>query len=243
MKLARWYVTLAGCFSLGCDDGVLRAFEPRSSMLGEAAAPGRDPEPGGGSGGGGDGGGGGGSGTGSTQPVAGGGSGGASSPLLIDDFEDGDARAKEPRGWWYPINDGTGTQGFGIEPIGSGGTSVYALRAHGSGFELWGAAVGVNLVGESTPVNALSHEQLCFAARVEAGSNTAVRVLFAREKDQSYSQELSLSQRWARYCLPLRGFAAPDDTALAPNELIALQFFFPPPAPFAVWLDDVEIVP
>lgn len=178
----------------------------------------------------------------SYEPAAGAGSGGASAALLIDDFEDGDARAKEPLGWWYPINDGTGTQGFGIEPTSNGATSVYALRAHGSGFEEWGAAVGVNLVGDSTSFDALSYRELCFVARVEADTESAIRVLFVRDS-RSYSRELSLSENWTRYCLPLGSFVGPDDSVLVPSELVALQFFFAPVSPFAVWLDDVEFVP
>src|SRR6187402_3081243 len=151
MSCAGRCLILVGCFSAACDDGVLRAFEPSSAMLGDAGELGTDPELGGG---GGIAGGFGGGGTTSTEPVAGAGAGGARGPLLVDDFEDGDTRAKEPRGWWYPVNDGTGTQGFGIEPVNSSTSSVYALRTHGGGFEDWGAAVGVNLLSESTPLNA-----------------------------------------------------------------------------------------
>jgi hypothetical protein len=229
------HLILAGCLSAACDNGVLRAFEPSASMLGDAGERGTDPQPGGGSAGGP-----GGGGSTSIEPVAGAGAGGAPSPLLIDDFEDGDTRAKEPRGWWYPINDETGTQGFGIEPISSGTTSVYALRTHGSGFQDWGAAVGVNLLSESTPLNALSYEELCFTARVEAGTDPAIRVHFVRDGDRHYEQALSLSEDWARYCVPLGGFIGPDDAALVAKDLLALQFFFAPRSPFALWLDDVE---
>jgi hypothetical protein len=157
-----------------------------------------------------------------------------------------------PLGWWYPVNDGTGTQGFGIEPINSGTASVYALRTHGSGFQNWGAAVGVDLnrrvdaasgqTGESTPLSAVNYQQLCFVARVEAGSSTLMQVHFVRG-GQHYIQELSLSDAWTRYCRPLVDFTTSAQVALVPSELVALQFFFVPGAPFVFWLDDVELTP
>lgn len=178
------------------------------------------------------------------QVVAGAGSGGqvVSLPLLIDDFEDGDIRAKEPLGWWYPVNDETGTQGFGIEPGNRGTASVYALRTHGNGFESWGSAVGVDLVGDAKPLALASSSKLCFDARVEAGSSTAIEVHLLRGT-LHYNREVSLSEAWVRYCLPVADFSAATRETLVPDELIALQFFFAPASPFAFWLDDVELVP
>lgn len=233
MSRARRFVALAGCLLGACDDGVLRAFEPRASALGgggEDTGPGA--EAGGGRGG-----------TTPSDPVAGAGNAAPSSPLLIDDFEDGDPRAKVPLGWWYPFNDGTSTQGFGIEPVSRGTASLYALRTHGSGFLEWGAGVGVNLIGESTPLNALSYQKLCFFARVEADIGDPIQVHVLRDTQTHYNQEVSLSENWTRYCLPLVDFVGQNGAALVPNELTALQFFFLPGAPFVLWLDDVSIEP
>jgi hypothetical protein len=162
-------------------------------------------------------------------------------PLFIDDFEDGDPRAKLPLGWWYPVNDETSAQGIAIEPI-VGGTSVYALRTHGRDFLDWGAALGVNLVGDAAPVKARLEEKLCFAARVEPSAATSTQVHFLDNSDRHYIREQSLTETWARYCLPLSEFVG-EDSAFVPDEIIALQFFFAPRTQFAFWLDDVEIAP
>lgn len=228
-----WTGALAACLLTACDDGLLRVFERREPAIA-------------GGGGGGDGGRAGsaaGGGAGGTQASEAGTSAqGPTSPLLIDDFEDGDARAKEPLGWWYPVNDKTSLQGFGVEPVSGGTASTYALRTHGSGFQSWGAAVGVDLVGDATPLDLSSYRQLCFAARVEADSSDWVQVHLLRG-DLHYTRDLSLSQTWNRYCIPLVDFMATNQGPLVPSDLIALQFFFAPSSPFAFWLDDVDVVP
>jgi hypothetical protein len=233
MSRARCYVALVGCLLGACDDGVLRAFEPQASALGGGVEePGPNVVAGGGRGG-----------TASSDPVSGAGNVLPSPTLLIDDFEDGDTRAKEPLGWWYPINDKTSTQGFGIEPVSSGTASLYALKTHGSGFQDWGAAVGVNLVGDSTPLSALGYEALCFVARVEAGTGDPIEVHLLKGDATHYLQRVSLSETWTRYCLPLVDFIGPNEAVLVPNALTALQFFVRPGTPFVLWLDDVSVVP
>lgn len=233
MSRAPWYLALACCVLAACDDGRLRAFEPRASALGGG---GRylepTPEEAGAGGGGAT----------PLPPVAGAGNLPPTSPLLVDDFEDGDTRAQESLGWWYPFNDGTGTQGFGIEPVSGGTGSVYALRTHGSGFETWGAAVGVDLSRESTPLSAPSYEELCFAARVESSVGNSISVHLLGDEATHFRREVSLSESWSRYCLPLGEFMG-ENGALLPSDLIALQFFFPPGSPFVLWLDDVSFVP
>jgi hypothetical protein len=244
MKCACCWVVLAGCLLGACDDGVLRAFEPHAAALGgggDAAEP--NAEAGGGRGG-----------TTSVLPVAGTGNALPTSPLLIDDFEDGDSRSKEPLGWWYPVNDKTSAQGFGIEPVSGGTANVYALRTHGSGFRGWGAAVGVSLMAESTavgvimvaqstPLNPRGYEEVCFLARVEADIGAPIQVHLLSAEEEHYIQGVSLSEAWTRHCLPLVDFIGPSEAPLEPDALIALQFFFPTGTPFAVWLDDVSLVP
>jgi len=258
-------LVLIGCLLLACDDGVLRAFEPRTTWHGGTT----DPTPIAQAGTAGVGGTSGGTtnattagtanaatgGTtnattgGTTSATAGGidsmggaGATEASSPLLIDDFEDGDTHAEPPLGWWYPINDKTAAQGLGIEPAGADATSVYALRTHGSGFQQWGAAVGLDLKNGLTPLNALNYETLCFTARVESGANTSIQVHLLRG-EQHYSTQLALSESWNHYCLAVADFLGPNGAVLVPDELTALQFFFPPQSRFALWLDDLELVP
>jgi hypothetical protein len=210
-------VVLVGCLLAACDDGSLRAFEPHALSLG-------------------------GSGGTSGAPGAGAGTEPPSLPLLIDDFEDGDTSAIKPLGWWYPVNDGTGTQGFGIEPVSSGPASIYALRTHGSGFQDWGSAVGVDLVGDGAPLDLRSGHELCFVARVETASSTLLQVHLL-SGGQHYIREVSLSETWTRYCLALTDFRSLNQEALVPTQLIALQYFFPPTEPFTFWLDDVEVMP
>lgn len=251
MSRACLWLAFAACALGACDDGVLRAFEPRPASLGSSGngsnnagssgkgvgglgggSSGASPEGGGGRGG-----------SSSVDPSAGAGPAVPTSPLLIDDFEDGDMQAEPPLGWWYPVNDSTGTQGTGIEPIAGAGASVYALRTHGSDFTNWGAAVGVNLAGDSTPLNARGYERLCFVARVEPDSNSTLQVHLLRDPGVHYLRDVSLSETWTRYCLPLADFISMEQAALIPDELIALQFFFAPGAAFELWLDDVQLEP
>jgi len=248
MRHALWSVALAGCLLAACDDALLAVFEPQPPVNGVAGAtsvsggaggamqPGGEagtPSPSGGSGGDKPG----------DLPAGAGGLVEPNDAPLIDDFEDGNSRAKEPRGWWYPINDGTGTQGFGIEPVSAGDSSVYALRTHGSGFTDWGAALGVDLLAGSTPVDASSFQKLCFLARVESDSSTAIQVHFLARGAQHYVQDVSLSETWTSYCLPLLDFIGPNNAPLVPKDLIALQFFFAPKTRFVMWLDDVTFAP
>jgi hypothetical protein len=232
MSRACSFVAFAACLLLlcACDDGVLHAFEPHA--VDGLGGTGSSVEGGGGRGG-----------MAAVNPAAGAGLAPPTSPLLIDDFEDGDMRAKSPLGWWYPINDSTGTQGTGIEPLAGGTGSVYALRTHGSGFTKWGAAVGLDLTGESTSLNALGYQKLCFVARVAAGSSSSIQVHLLRDPGVHYQREASVSEVWSRYCLPLADFIGADQEVLVPDELTALQFFFTPEAPFELWLDDIQIEP
>ena len=218
---------LAGCLLSACDDGALRAFQP-SLALGGSGGSGPDGQ------------------SGTTTAEAGSDGKIPTVPLVVDEFEDGDTIANQPLGWWYPVNDGTGTQGFGIEPVNSGSASVYALRTHGSGFREWGAAVGVDLTGESASLSLVAYKQLCFVARIEAGSSTLIQVhlLQGVQGRQHYIQELSFSESWTRYCRPLVDFTtSTGGETLVPSELTALQFFFAPGSPFMFWLDDVEVTP
>lgn len=233
MSRPSWSIAFVVALLPSCDDAVLQAFEPHPVALG-------------GLGGTGAGGGHGGTTAGGSSAGAAGSSAGAAgspSPLLIDDFEDGDMRAAQPFGSWYRVNDGTAAQGLGIEPFGGGGANIYALRTHGSDFNDWGAGLGVNLAEDSPPLNALGYEQLCFRARIEAGTSSSVEVHLLQDPGVPYRRDVSLSESWTRYCFPFADFVAADRSQLMPDKLIALQFFFPPQAGFELWLDDVDLEP
>ena len=246
MNRALCFGALAACLLAACDDGSLQAFKPRPlGVVGGSAGRGAEGVGGGSAGrgaeGGDSGGGGGGGGGMANNEQAGAAGDGAISPLLLDDFEDGDTLANKPLGFWYPLNDGNGgTQGFGIEPDSSGSTSIYALRTHGSGFRDWGSAVGLDLVGDARSLDLLSYDKLCFHARVEAGSSTLISVQLVSGQEH-YAREVLLSQTWTQYCLPLVDFiSTTTDEALVPSGINTLLFFFRPVDPFLFWLDDVE---
>src|SRR5438045_7348345 len=95
MRRACSFVALAACLLCACDDGVLRAFEPHPAAPGGVGGAGSSAQ--GGSGGSG--------GMGAANSAGSAGLAPPTSPLLIDDFEDGDMRAKLPLGWWYRVND------------------------------------------------------------------------------------------------------------------------------------------
>jgi hypothetical protein len=249
MKPARAHLALASVLFLACDGGVLRAFEPRTLGIGGSNEPSSGGETagrggaGGGTAGGTAGASAGAAGLGGTMNVdsmAGAGGGEPSSSLLIDDFKDGDTRAIEPLGWWYPINDKTAFQDFGIQAATIGATSRYALHTSGNGFQQWGAAIGLDLTAMGMPLNATAYANLCFTARIESGATPSIQVHLLRGGDH-YAKSLSLSESWTRSCVAFADLMGADSAPLPTDQLNALQFFFPPQSRFDFWLVSVEL--
>lgn len=84
------------------------------------------------------------------EPVELGGAGaGSEQTFLVDAFDDGDTKGIEPAGWWYTVNDGTGTQVMSVVsaedtpvvPVAQG----YVLEVQAASFSDWGSAFGIDI--------------------------------------------------------------------------------------------------
>jgi hypothetical protein len=170
--------------------------------------------------------------------------GAGASPLAsfkVDDFEDGDTHAEPPLGWWYKVNDGSGTQTFVIESRADKPTGPVGLRSQGDGFTGWGAVVGVNFAGASA-IDVSDFEALTFWA-VAAGANKQVTIdLIAVGDVRYYAPSLTLSDVGAVHRVPLADFRGKDQAPLDATMLQGMQLEIASGAGFDLWLDDVEFV-
>jgi hypothetical protein len=101
---------------------------------------------------------------------------------LIDDLEDGDRNiaAVEGRiGYWYTVNDGTGSQTPPPRTFaatsGGAGASAYCVATQGSGFTAWGAKLGVFLHHVGDPHPGLYDASGYAGIRFHARGNSVVR--------------------------------------------------------------------
>jgi hypothetical protein len=165
---------------------------------------------------------------------------------LIDDFEDLNNHANNGVGWWYTVNDGSGSQSFEIvQPLDRPGNKG-ALHTYGSGFTGWGAEVGVSLSGSGVggTFDASQFSGIEFDAEVAAGANTAMTVWIA-DSTHSFSFNVPITSVWARYEVPFASVVYSGDSALKLNssELFGVQFSFVGSSAFGLWLDNVTFVP
>lgn len=168
----------------------------------------------------------------------------ASSPLLVDDFEDGDTRAEGEFGWWYTQNDTTGEQAFSVEAVAdaSGGLAAYSS---GSGFEVWGALIGLDLTLGEGLYDARSFGGLRLRARVGPDSIRAVSVRLIENAELQFARDVVLTTEWSEYHFAFSELAPVDDSGRVFDaaRLAALQVFVFSSEPFAIWLDDVALEP
>lgn len=169
--------------------------------------------------------------------------GAAHDTLLIDDFEDGDTLANSGFGWWYTTNDTTGEQDFRIAEVFDRPEGTRAANSSGTGFDVWGALVGLDLtIGEGT-YDARAFSELRFWARAAPDSVTAVSARLI-EGDLQFEKAIELSADWQEYVLELRSLSAVDGSArvIDSSRLMALQFFVFSDQRFEFWIDDVVFV-
>jgi hypothetical protein len=161
---------------------------------------------------------------------------------LIDDFEDGDSHAAGNFGWWYRTNDGTGSQGWGFEPVTGREGNTLAVRTHGGDFTDWGAILGVNMRGPSA-FDATAYRALWFWSRAEPQSTHTVLAQVSDGNGVHGSLAVTLSDTWAEYRVPFDELRSSDGVLVNPESLITVQFLFPPRQSFDVWFDDLAFGP
>lgn len=167
----------------------------------------------------------------------------ARAPLLVDDFEDGDTLAENGFGWWYTTNDTTGAQAFSIETVDTnGGRAAYSA---GSGFEVWGALIGLDFTPGEGVYDARSFGGFRLRARVDPGSISAVSVRLIENAELQFAGDVTFTTEWDEYHFAFSELVPVDDSgpALDPARLAALQVFVFSSEPFAIWLDDIVFVP
>src|SRR5687768_12445766 len=168
----------------------------------------------------------------------------ASSPLLVDDFEDGDTLAANGFGWWYTQNDTTGEQVFSIETVAdsNGGRAAYSS---GSGFEVWGALIGLDFTPGEGLYDARAFGGLRLRARAGADSVSAVSVRLIENAELQFARDVMLTTEWSEYYFAFSELTPVDDSGRVFDaaRLAALQVFVFSSEPFAIWLDDVVLEP
>lgn len=159
-------------------------------------------------------------------------------PLLIDDFEDGNTQALAPPSWWYVVNDTTANQVFQVEPEGSSG---HAAHTWGDTFTAWGAGIGLDLRSESEDFDASAFTELRFRARAAPTSHRTLAVHLLESSSTHFILEVELTTEWQTYVIPFaqtRADVGGDARVLDRERLSALQLFLFYPERFDIWLDD-----
>jgi hypothetical protein len=165
--------------------------------------------------------------------------------IVIDDFEDGDQEALLGGGQWYVANDGTGVQTFTVapSPVEWPG-SEFSAHTTGTGFESFGAFLGLDLAGSAASFDASNYAALSFVARVAPSSTRSVLFAFV-VGSQHFAVPLQLGTDWERHTIPFSAALPVENGPLDdfdPSQIAGIQFFVPNDASFDYWLDDLAFV-
>lgn len=164
--------------------------------------------------------------------------------FLLDDFEDGDTKANDPGGWWYMVNDGTGTQALSVRPSEEisaepSGSSSFALETQAEGFSDWGAALGVDIAAVIRAENAIE------ATFSIAASPPAEVVFHAIDGTGAhFTRTFLASTEWSTSKIRLdQLFIVEGDSVrtLDVKSATELQWFIVGENPTTVWLDNVTL--
>jgi hypothetical protein len=159
---------------------------------------------------------------------------------LIDDFEDLNNHSAYDLGWWYIVNDHSGSQMFEFKAPADRPGDQGALHSTGSGFTGWGAEVGVSF---DRPYDARRFSAVEFIAEAGAsGANPAMNV-WILDPNHSFSYGAPLTSTWSTSRVPFADGVSPDDSSLRldTSQIMGIQFAFDDnPSAFDVWLDDVS---
>jgi hypothetical protein len=206
---------------------------------------------------------------------------GAAPTDLIDDMESDTGRIRSPgrNGFWLWFDDGT--DGGSLSPSSlpllptlnspPRGTSLYAERLTGSGFNVWGAGMGfdlkdnydggtINLDGgtSKTQYDASGYSGITFFAKAGGAAGFLVRVNAPdKNTDPSggvcttcydhFGTSISLTTTWQQFTIKWssmtqKGFGTPHETAVAAANLYGLQFNISNGVTFDMWIDDISFV-
>jgi len=203
------------------------------------------------------------------------GAGGAPIVPLIDDFEDLNEfvnRVSGRNGPWYVFSDGTnaGTLGpltIAAFPAADANTSSAGLHLTASGFTVWGAGVGadmVNQAGKKVAYDVSAYSGIRFSAKIASGSTTVVNVLLPNIHsdvdggdcndtvptkhcgDHLFKSVSGLKTTWAVYevkfaDLTVQGFGNPQPT-FDPTGVYSVQFTQTNKLPIDIWFDDISFI-
>ncbi|HEY4103021.1 MAG TPA: hypothetical protein VGM44_03985 [Polyangiaceae bacterium] len=186
---------------------------------------------------------------------------------LIDDFEDGDAQLSlvgGRDGSWFITNDGHGQQ----TPLPNGptlpsllmpprGMSTRAMHTTGSGFSVWGAALGVNFLSGMAPppYDVSMYQGLTFALKL--GKPTAVKPMRVAVSDYDttygcrtcgdhFGSSVNAGDEFTIIQLPFSSFkqlgfgTAPPSHAFDPKRTYTVYFSWTQNQTFDVWIDDLS---
>ncbi|HYO97604.1 MAG TPA: hypothetical protein VER33_24005, partial [Polyangiaceae bacterium] len=120
---------------------------------------------------------------------------------LLDDFEDGNNRSLDRRGWWYPSGVPR-TAEMSFAPAPGGTIALRAVSTEESEWSFIGLEVVTRMDYDTTRFSALR-----FRARAEPGSATELRVKLLSSDGDVWST-VELTSSWQQYTLPIDLFAA-----------------------------------
>lgn len=183
-------------------------------------------------------------GLGGERPVDDGSGGGTQTTFLLDDFEDADQRGNAPAGWWYIVNDGTGTQNLSVRPLGETAApprvpSGLILESQLSGFTDWGAAIGIDIAEIGPKTTTLS---LTFS--IAASRDTEVTFHVLDGSDSHFTKTLFVSAAWRIITLELDDLFIVEGNSvrhLDVKSATELQWFLLGDTPTTLWFDDVTL--
>jgi hypothetical protein len=189
----------------------------------------------------------------------------AGANLMIDDMEDGDSliiAADGRRGGWYVNNDGTrGNQmpalgePFTVTAGGAHGSS-YSVRTTGTGFNTWGAALGVSLNaanGTRCTYDVTGTHGFRFVAKGSASVTVQVATsatvptnaggTCSGTCEDYYATTIQLGTAWTSYQLPWPMLAQEGwgtRASFAPDTVMFFEFAFDVGATFDLSIDDLS---
>lgn len=197
---------------------------------------------------------------------------------LIDDMEanTGSILASKGRvGAWYVYNDATSTakQNPGVPFLPEAitpprGTSGFAARTSGKGFDTWGAGMGFNFNdpgdgaggSKKSLYDASAYKGLTFYAKAEPSTAVSVRVnLSSKDTDPAggvctpaakcnddFGKSITLTNDWKQYTimfsdLTQQGFGTAVKS-FDPSKVYAVHFQVAKSATFDFWIDDIAFI-